>query len=52
MGPQVTLYVPSVYLKPYPKDNVLIVLELERAVYPYKMHFVTDPVLNKKPPSK
>ncbi|CAK9290718.1 unnamed protein product [Gordionus sp. m RMFG-2023] len=28
-GPQRTLYVPGIYLQPYPKSNVLIIFELE-----------------------
>ena len=28
-GPQVTLYVPAVYLKPHPEKNVVMVFEME-----------------------
>jgi hypothetical protein len=29
LGPQVTLYVPGLYIKPYPETNILTILELD-----------------------
>ena len=31
VGPQLTLYAPSVFFKPYPKENEIVLFELERS---------------------
>lgn len=58
-GPQITLYAPSVYFKPYPDENQLVLFELEISPCPgpkCQAHFVKQhvingsvPELNKKP---
>jgi len=52
-GPQVTLYVPKTVLKPSPAQNVLVMVELDRApcdghsTEPCTVTFVESPILNK-----
>lgn len=56
MGPQITLYIPGILFHPYPKQNNLILLELESA--PCKINvsctidFVKNPILDGPTPNK
>lgn len=46
VGPQVTLYVPGIYLKSAPEVNKLVILELEKAPTELSMSFVDTPQLD------
>lgn len=62
-GPQLTLYAPSVFFRPYPEENEIVLFELERSpcsnATQCKIEFVdkhvinaaVPTVVNKKPPS-
>ncbi|KAL0842023.1 hypothetical protein ABMA28_014239 [Loxostege sticticalis] len=47
LGPQVTLYVPGVWLRAAPAANRLQILELEAAPAKYVMEFIDYPILNR-----
>ncbi|CAH0748179.1 unnamed protein product [Diatraea saccharalis] len=47
LGPQVTLYVPGVWLKAAPASNLIQVLELEAAPEALTMEFIDYPILNR-----
>lgn len=49
-GPQVTLYVPGCYLRPYPQVNNVTMFELAHAPSNLLIRFVTEPLLNITPP--
>uniref|UniRef100_A0A8D8LJF2 Beta-galactosidase n=1 Tax=Cacopsylla melanoneura TaxID=428564 RepID=A0A8D8LJF2_9HEMI len=44
MGPQLTLYLPAPYIKPYPEVNRLTIFELQRAPSDLVVNFVTSPI--------
>ncbi|XP_063239683.1 beta-galactosidase isoform X2 [Bacillus rossius redtenbacheri] len=46
LGPQVTLYVPATFLRPYPRSNTLVLLELEAPATNSSVALVAQPVLN------
>ncbi|KAL1456741.1 hypothetical protein WDU94_001445 [Cyamophila willieti] len=48
MGPQLTLYLPAPYIKPYPEVNRIIVLELQRAPSDLVVNFVTSPIFKSR----
>lgn len=45
-GPQYSLYVPGVYLKPYPEENTIIALEENIATNYIYVNFTTTPILS------
>lgn len=47
-GPQVTLYVPGVYLYPNPKKNIITVFETEYAPLDYRITFSDVPILDRR----
>nr|CAD7408846.1 unnamed protein product [Timema poppensis] len=44
-GPQVTLYVPGSFLRPYPETNTIVLLELEGTPNNLQVKFVSEPNL-------
>ncbi|XP_049781675.1 beta-galactosidase-like isoform X1 [Schistocerca cancellata] len=51
-GSQVTLYVPAIFLQPYPKTNEIILFELELPSQSKQVKFTKEPYLNKEPPKQ
>ena len=54
-GPQVTLYVPKYFLKPWPLKNRLIIIEQERAAclmdeLACSVEFISEPILDGSTP--
>lgn len=47
VGPQVTLYVPGIWLKPAPEINVIQILELNKSPSNHTMKFIDHPILDK-----
>lgn len=48
-GPQVTLYVPAVHFLPYPRENVLVLVELQRSPCPQHPSFLCSVRFVKRP---
>ncbi|KAK9498758.1 hypothetical protein O3M35_003322 [Rhynocoris fuscipes] len=46
IGPQLTLYVPGCYLRPYPENNTIVLLELHYTHPENTVTFVTKPILD------
>lgn len=47
-GPQYTLFIPGIYLKSYPEDNILVVMEEEIKTDEIKLSFTTDAIFTRK----
>ena len=45
-GPQYTIYVPGVYLKPYPQENFIVILEEEIVTDNIKVNFTINPIFS------
>lgn len=45
-GPQITLFLPGCYLRPYPEENEITIFEMEFENPDRTVTFVTEPILN------
>lgn len=55
-GPQITLYVPKYFLKPWPAKNRLVIIEQDKASFDSdgmfaEVEFVSEPILNGETPA-
>ncbi|KOB73378.1 Beta-galactosidase, partial [Operophtera brumata] len=48
VGPQVTLYVPGVWLKPAPETNLIQILELNKSSKELAVKFIDHPILDRQ----